>query len=417
MTDARPTLAPGRVIGGKYRLERLLGEGGMGSVYGAENLMLRAPVAIKVLRPELSHLPDILNRFTQEAQAAAQVRHANIVSVLDFGRDDDTGSLFLVQEFLVGVDLKHRLRGQGAMAPREAIELLLPLMRALSYAHAKGVVHRDLKPDNIFLCDGPGGVEPKLIDFGIAKVFDAEGRSVQKTRTAQTLGTPLYMSPEQARGDATVDHRTDIWSLGVVLYQMLTLRHPYEGESANEIIGRILFQAPTPIEVWRPELPPDIVALVHGAIQPDRTLRYPTMDAFAHAARACAVMEAPAPLAMQSTQLQPAPGMNEVTHYWTMLSDTGTAIALAVGAVLLFRLWLGRWPEAVTVLPADAGEGMPATVLASSFLGAISRLTLDAGDAGLVLAQLATSDALAHPQGSAVRLRLRPDAVLVTPVD
>ncbi len=303
MSDRRATLGTGAVIGGKYRLDRLLGEGGMGAVYAAENLQLRAPVAIKVLHPELSLLPNILGRFEQEAQAAAQVRHANVVSVLDFGRDEESGALFLVQEFLVGDDLKHRLRERGAMGPREALSLLLPLMRALSFAHSKGVVHRDIKPDNIFLCETPDGVTPKLIDFGIAKVFGPDGQSVQKTRTSQTLGTPLYMSPEQARGDATVDHRTDVWSLGVVLYNMLTLRHPYEGASANEIIGRILFQPPVRIETWRPELSPDVVALVHGAIQPDLALRLPSMDAFAAAARACSAMEGADSLAREPTVL------------------------------------------------------------------------------------------------------------------
>ncbi len=304
MSDQRPTLRAGAVIGGKYRLDRLLGEGGMGAVYAAENLQLRAPVAIKVLHPELSLLPNILGRFEQEAQAAAQVRHANIVSVLDFGRDEETGALYLVQEYLVGRDLKHRLQERGAMAPDEALSLLLPIMRALSFAHSKGVVHRDLKPDNIFLCEEPDGVTPKLIDFGIAKVFGADGRSVQKTRTSQMLGTPLYMSPEQTRGDATVDHRTDVWSLGVVLYNMLTLRHPYEGESANEIIGKILFQPPTRIESWLPTLSPDVAALVHTAIQPDLALRLPSMDAFAAAARACSAAEGADALAKDATVLR-----------------------------------------------------------------------------------------------------------------
>lgn len=278
------------LIGGKYLLKRMLGQGGMGAVYEAENTFLRAPVAIKVVRPEVVHRDDMLRRFVQEAQAAAQVRHANIVSVLDFGYDEARDVLYIVQEFLEGTDLKRRLRAGGPMAPRDAIELLLPVMRALSYAHSKSVVHRDLKPDNIFLCETPDGVVPKIIDFGIAKVLGDDGQSVQQTRTLMVMGTPLYMSPEQARGDRAVDHQTDIWQLGVVLYHMLSGRHPYEGATQNLITAAIITRAPTRIETWLPNLAPDVAALVHGAVAWHLEERFPTMDAFWQAARTCSAM-------------------------------------------------------------------------------------------------------------------------------
>ncbi len=283
------------LVGGKYRLKRLLGRGGMGAVYEAENTFLRAPVALKVVRPEVANRDEVLRRFIQEAQAAAQVRHANIVSVLDFGYDQERELLYIVQEFLEGTDLKRRIKEGGRMEPRAAIELLLPVMRALSHAHSKGVVHRDLKPDNIFLCDTPEGIVPKVIDFGIAKVLDVDGQSVQQTRSLMVMGTPLYMSPEQARGDRAVDHRTDIWQLGVVLYHMLSGRFPYEGTTSNLITAAIITSAPTRIETRAPGIPPDVAALVHGALAWHVEERFPSMDAFWQAARACSVMQPSSP--------------------------------------------------------------------------------------------------------------------------
>lgn len=282
--------APGAMIGGRYRIDRVLGQGGMGAVYAAENVFLRAPVAIKVLKPGVAQNEEFSRRFVQEAQAAAQVRHPNVVSVLDFGIDETSGFLYLVQEFLTGVDLKEHLQRFGPMEPRAAIELLLPLMRALSYAHSKGVVHRDLKTANVFLCETPEGVVPKVIDFGIAKVVDAEGRSAQDTRSLLIMGTPQYMSPEQACGDRAVDHRTDVWAMGVLLYHMLTKRFPYEGSTASLVLAGIIHGQPVRIEARAPHLPSDVAALVHGAVCPDIAQRFPTMDAFWDAARRCSVM-------------------------------------------------------------------------------------------------------------------------------
>jgi serine/threonine protein kinase len=284
--DSQPFL-PGVVINGKYRLERELGRGGMGAVYEAYNVFLDAPVAIKMLHPGYRPSGSVVGRFAQEARAAAQVRHANIVSILDVGQDDATGALFIVQEYLPGIDLKRHLAKVGTLTPREAIELLLPVMRALAHAHSKNVVHRDLKPDNIFLCETPDGIVPKIIDFGIAKVLDEQGQSPQNTRTASVLGTPHYMSPEQASGDRAIDHRTDIWSLGVVLFQTLTGRRPHEGTTANLIVTSIIARQPTPITTYAPALPQGVVELVHGALQYDPSQRFQSMKVFEEHARSC----------------------------------------------------------------------------------------------------------------------------------
>jgi serine/threonine-protein kinase len=274
------------LLNNRYELQRELGRGGMGAVFAARDTVLDAPVAIKVLLGERPG-PDIAKRFLQEARAAAQVRHANIVSVLDFGFDEANGALFLVQEFLVGRDLKHQIQSAGPFSPKQAIELLVPVMRALAFAHSKGVVHRDLKPDNIFLCETPDGIVPKVIDFGIAKMTDEQGQSAQHTRTSQVLGTPYFMSPEQARGDRAVDHRADIWSLGVVLFFALTQRYPHEGASVNLIITNIIARQPTPINAYAPTLPQPVVELVHRALQYEAEQRYASMDEFTQAARNC----------------------------------------------------------------------------------------------------------------------------------
>ncbi len=286
MEDAIDRFSPGVVLNNRYQLQRELGRGGMGAVFAARDTLLDAPVAIKVLlgdRPSAN----VTKRFLQEARAAAQVRHANIVSVLDIGQDESSGALFLVQEFLQGRDLRRRVEALGALSPRQAVELLVPVMRGLAFAHSRGVVHRDLKPDNIFLCDTNDGVVPKIIDFGIAKVTDEQGQSAQNTRTTQVLGTPFYMSPEQARGDRAVDQRSDIWSLGVVLFYALTRRYPHEGATTNLIITNIIARQPTPITHYTPTLPQPVVELVHGALQYEPEQRYASMDAFTQAARSC----------------------------------------------------------------------------------------------------------------------------------
>ncbi len=397
MTNARQHDAAaliGQRIAGKYEVRRLLGQGGMGAVFEAENLFLRAPVAIKVLRPEAAMRDELVRRFAQEAQAAAQVRHTNIVSVLDFGFDESLNALYLVQEYLEGHDLKAHLKAFGPLAPAASLELLLPLMRALSFAHSRGVVHRDIKPDNIFLCSTPDGVVPKLIDFGIAKVLDTEGQSAQQTRTTLVMGTPLYMSPEQARGERAVDHQTDVWQLGVVLYHMLTGRFPFEGPTPSIITAAIIMRAPTRIEVHAPHLPADIAALVHGAVETQMERRFPTMDAFWQAARVCAAAQGSQAVAGPAAPQQPP--VTQGTHFPTTLTpgpqsaDTasprvltlapatheprnmlvlavlGGALAVGVGVVAATRVFAARSepprPTARLVAPAPPPVAPPAVV-------------------------------------------------------
>ena len=274
------------IIGGRYRVIRALATGGMGNVYEAENMRTLRRVAIKTIRPEVARRASVVQRFEREAQAAGQLRHPNIVDVLDLGDDPEHQLLFIVQEFLVGGDLGACLRLVGTLGPRAALATLLPIMDALTVAHAHGVVHRDLKPDNIFLHETAQGVIPKLIDFGIAKLGE-NSRDGRRVPTSSLVGSPIYMSPEQARADMTIDARTDVWSMGVVLYETLTGKTPFEGANAYALFTRIAADEPTPLATLAPALPPDLVAAIQRAVTKDRDARWPTMAAFASALRAC----------------------------------------------------------------------------------------------------------------------------------
>ena len=282
---------PGAPLGGRYRVVRLLGKGGMGAVYEAENTWTKRRVAVKVMRPEVAAHAQYARRFLQEAQSAAQLAHPNVVDVLDMGRDEELGSLYIVQEFLTGHDLRKHLDAAGRMPARDALGLILPVMEALVAAHARGIVHRDIKPDNIFLAETPRGVVPKLIDFGIAKVVAEGGDSLQKTSTGVLMGTPYYMSPEQGRGDPGLDARTDVWSIAVVLYEMLSGARPHESNTnANALIAKIIYEDPRPLTEAAPDVPADLADAVMGALRRDLTKRHATMQAFADALRGCAVL-------------------------------------------------------------------------------------------------------------------------------
>jgi tRNA A-37 threonylcarbamoyl transferase component Bud32 len=233
----------GKTLEGRYAVERLLGEGGMGAVYQGLHVMVGRKVAIKFLHSELTGSEEVVKRFYREARAAAAIGHRNIVEVLDVGLSE-LGEPYLVMEFLEGESLGEMLERVGPIELGAALGVLDPALRALSAAHAKGIVHRDLKPDNIFLGHGPDGeVEVKLIDFGISKFADAEGKS-QLTQTGSLLGTPAYMAPEQARGDRELDARADIYAMGVILYQALTGELPFDGEHYNQLLISVLTEQP-----------------------------------------------------------------------------------------------------------------------------------------------------------------------------
>ncbi|HVR64811.1 MAG TPA: serine/threonine-protein kinase [Polyangia bacterium] len=266
---------------GNYKVIKLLGEGGMGAVYLAEHPVIGRKVAIKVLHISLARDPEIVARFFNEARAIHTIGHQNIVEILDFGQTPE-GQPYFIMEYLSGESLNDRI-ARGPMAPMEVADIANQICRALSAAHAKGVVHRDLKPHNVHVsAEEDGTLVVKLLDFGVAKILGAAesgGQSV-KTRTGSLMGTPLYMSPEQCRGSGTLDHRTDIYSLGVMIYEMLAGRPPFNAEGVGELFAKHMLEPPPPLLDVAPETPPVMAAVVMKALAKELEQRYPTMEAF-----------------------------------------------------------------------------------------------------------------------------------------
>jgi eukaryotic-like serine/threonine-protein kinase len=264
---------------GSYRIEAKLAEGGMGAVYRASHILLGRPAAVKVLLPELSRNHEIVNRFFNEARAATAIRHPGIVEIYDFGYME-SGFAYIAMELLDGEPLSRRLAAAGRLDESTALLYTRGIASALAAAHQRGIVHRDLKPDNIFLVpdpDMPTGVRCKLLDFGIAKVAEAaRGGEATKTRTGSVMGTPTYMSPEQCRGAGEVDHRSDLYALGCILYEMVTGRPPFNAEGVGEIIGMHLFMAPTPPSQVAPGVSANVEGLVMSLLQKDASQRIQT---------------------------------------------------------------------------------------------------------------------------------------------
>ncbi len=271
---------------GPYRIVQLLGEGGMGAVYEAVHESIERRVAIKVLRPELAKDPAIATRLFNEARAVNIVDHPAIVQISDYGQLPD-GTAYLVMELLHGETLARRLkRLAGSLPLVDTLRISRQIAAALIAAHAKGIVHRDLKPDNLMLVpdpepDRPGRERLKILDFGIAKVAKEATQAAQgssdKTRQNLVIGTPLYMSPEQCRGSAAVDEKTDVYALGVILYQMLAQRTPFAGDEIGAILAAQIYEAPPPLLEVAPTVPTAIAMLVHRLLVKDKTLR-PTMQ-------------------------------------------------------------------------------------------------------------------------------------------
>ncbi|MCA9596406.1 MAG: serine/threonine protein kinase [Myxococcales bacterium] len=242
-------LSQGDVLAGKYRLVSPLGRGGMGTVWRAEHLTLRSPLAIKLVAGRAAESQEALGRFLREAQAAAALRSPHVVQIIDYGVEGSTP--FIAMELLEGESLADRLRRVGRLSPEETSRVVTHVARAIARAHEAGVVHRDLKPDNVFLVANADDEIAKVLDFGIAKVDDTTSQATTPaTRTGAVMGTPHYMSPEQARGNRAVDHRSDLWSLGVIAYECLTGRRPFESDVLGDLLIKICAEeAPVPSSV------------------------------------------------------------------------------------------------------------------------------------------------------------------------
>lgn len=266
---------PGEVLAGKYRIERVLGQGGMGVVLAVQHVQLEQRMALKLMLPQAAGSAEAVARFLREARAAARITSEHVVRVFDVG-SLPTGEPYIAMEYLEGVDVSELIARRGRLPPQQAVEYLLQACEALAEAHAAGIVHRDLKPANLFLAQRIDGQQlVKVLDFGISKVTGAAFQSnAPATRTSALMGSPLYMSPEQMGSSKAVDARSDIWALGVVLYEMLAGEPPFNGETLPQVCARVMTEEPVPLAQRVPALPSALYEVVGRCLQKQPAARY-----------------------------------------------------------------------------------------------------------------------------------------------
>lgn len=345
-------MTAGEVVAGKYQLSSLLARGGMGAVWRARHLLLDIDVAVKLMAPTIASSPEQRARFAKEARASAQIKSPHVVQIHDYGLDDDTP--YIVMELLDGEDLGARLRRDKRLSPAVAAILLIQIGRGLRKAHDMGIVHRDLKPANLFLSKGDEDEVVKILDFGIARA-NISGVTGETTNTGEILGSPPYMSPEQVRGQKSLDHRTDLWSLGVVLYRMLTGRLPFQSEQAGDLLVRICTEdAPAP-STLAPELSPAIDAFFRRVLERDPNARFASVremvEAFVQAAA-----PAPRPPAPSSPFLDaPYVPVGKTTVPMLVLKKTVPIVpAPASASRVPATLPIGPSPQRAAPLPVAA---------------------------------------------------------------
>jgi serine/threonine-protein kinase len=303
-TELQPSqaLPAGTVLDGAYRITRLLGQGGMGTVYEAHHTGAGKRLAVKVMHRGLMAYPELRARFQREAKVTSELAHANIVSVFGFGAAP-SGEPYLVMEFLEGEDLQTRMEKTGPLPLEAVAQIVTQVAAGLAEAHVAGVVHRDLKPDNVFLVRAPGeAVFAKVVDFGISKVLKASATKLTVARAV--FGTPEYMAPEQAEGrQDLIDHRSDQWSLACVAWVALTGCLPFSGPDATATLNQVLSALPTPPREGAPRIPEPVEAVLRRAMSRRPSDRFPTIRAFARyfEAAAAQVTGAPAPAPVAAT--------------------------------------------------------------------------------------------------------------------
>jgi len=346
-------VAPGDVLAGKYRVDRILGAGGMGLVVAATHLTLHQRVALKFLRPDAARMPETKERFLREAQAAVRLKSEHVAKVLDVGTLED-GSPYMVMEYLEGATLGEVVRKHGPLPVADAVSHVVQACEAVAEAHAAGIVHRDLKPDNLFLTKSVHG-RPlvKVLDFGIAKTLGVD-LHLSLTRTATIVGSPLYMPPEQLRSAKHVDVRADIWALGAVLFELVAGRPPFVAESFSELCLKVATDpTPTPSSV-RADIPTSLDAVVLRCLEKDPSKRFQNVGELADALQAFAsesvrdfARRVSSVLKMDSQPAPPPPLAVEPTgtHGGTLAkANTGTAWGHTSAGALARRrklAWLG----------------------------------------------------------------------------
>ncbi len=324
-------LPAGTIIGDTYRITRLIGIGGMGAIYEAAHLGVGRRVAVKMMSKELAAHPEALARFRREVKVTTELAHAHIVDVFDFGASP-TGEPYLVMEYLDGEDLEQALEREGRMPLRPAVQIVNQVASALAVAHGEGVVHRDLKPGNVFLLrvEG-GGVFVKVVDFGISKVLKAT--TTKLTMARAVVGTPEFMAPEQAAGRVDqVDHRSDQWALACLAWHMLSGRLPFWQPEVHAILEQVISGEPTPLARDLAHcIPREVDKVLRRALSKRREDRFPTITAFARAFEAAAAgVSVPAPAQRPARPVQSArPARRSRTGLWLMLGAAALALAAA----------------------------------------------------------------------------------------
>ncbi|MDI1476044.1 serine/threonine-protein kinase [Polyangium sp. y55x31] len=355
----------GDLVAGRYRLLRPIGRGAMGTVWAGRHELLGRDFALKFASLPVRAGPEARARFLREAQAIGRLRHPNVVDVADFGEVAPGGGLYLAMELLEGQSLAARIEEQGALRPAEAVAIAAEIARGLAAAHVAGIVHRDIKPENIFLARGMrGGLVPKLLDFGISKQRQAD--ETLATMNGVPFGTPAYMSPEQALGELDVDHRTDVWSLGVVLHEMISGKHPFVAPNYQALMTKIAESPPAPLDTSVPEV---VRGIVTKCLQKNPADRFADADALATALEDALVKIGPGDVVIERPRalpsLRPPASADAAQPASSPKRGPALALALVVAGLLagLAVVGLAGKRDADPVTPAPSPSAPKAEAL------------------------------------------------------
>jgi serine/threonine-protein kinase len=356
----------GKVLADRYRIVRKVGEGGMGAVYQAEHALIEKKIALKILFQDLTRRPDLIQRFLQEARSASRIGHENVIDISDFGQSPD-GLVFIAMEFLDGEDLGKLLKRTGATHWERARPILMQIAKGLRAAHGNGIIHRDMKPENVYLIQREGRPDfVKVLDFGIAKIVNDDAGGPALTQTGMIFGTPEYMSPEQAQGSPP-DHRVDVYAVGCIMYHMLTGSVPFTADNFMGILTKHLLEPPVPPRKRRPdlEIPGDVEAICLRAMEKDRDKRYPDMDSFYRA------LGAAGDIAFEPSQVFVAPRMPKASLKYPTLAAGNPEARASMTAVAVPGMFEDERPGRADGAPAGSRKSMTLALIAGAVVLAI----------------------------------------------